>query len=49
MLLSEPKLASLLKMLVWIQSQLDGRVSYPKVVDFTAPKLSDPGTLETST
>ena len=49
LLVSEPKLMSLLKMLVLIQGQLDERVSYPRIVDFTAPKLSDPGMLEPGT
>lgn len=38
----EPKLPSLLKMLVWAQGQLDERVAYPRMSDLTTAALDDP-------
>eukprot|EP00271_Cylindrocystis_brebissonii_P008236 TRINITY_DN22263_c0_g1_i1.p1 TRINITY_DN22263_c0_g1~~TRINITY_DN22263_c0_g1_i1.p1 ORF type:complete len:250 (+),score=56.13 TRINITY_DN22263_c0_g1_i1:298-1047(+) len=47
----EPKLPSLLKMLLWVQDKLDERLTYPKITDLvnatledgTAPNASPPG------
>ncbi|CAI5477357.1 unnamed protein product [Closterium sp. Yama58-4] len=41
----DPKLPSVLRMLLWLQGQLDGRVSYPKVTDLTTAVLHDPPAL----
>lgn len=38
----EPKLPSLLKMLLWAQSQLDERLLYPKISDLVTVSLQDP-------
>lgn len=42
----EPKLPSLLKLLISLQGQLDPHVTYPKVHDFENPRLTDPATPE---
>ncbi|KAL3157721.1 Glucose-induced degradation complex subunit [Trebouxia sp. C0010 RCD-2024] len=39
---TEPRLPSLLKLLVWAQNQLDARCTYPRINDLTAPTLTDP-------
>ncbi|CAI7928911.1 unnamed protein product [Closterium sp. NIES-54] len=41
----DPKLPSVLRMLLWLQGQLDGRVAYPKVTDLTTALLHDPPSL----
>ncbi|XP_073134483.1 protein GID8 homolog isoform X1 [Henckelia pumila] len=38
----DPKLPSLLKMLTWVQNQLDEKVSYPRINDFSTAMLEDP-------
>ncbi|KAI9209126.1 CTLH/CRA C-terminal to lish motif domain-containing protein [Polychytrium aggregatum] len=38
----DPKLPSLLKMLVWAQTQLEEKAVFPKVRDFVTAKLEDP-------
>ncbi|EFJ33948.1 hypothetical protein SELMODRAFT_437992 [Selaginella moellendorffii] len=40
----DPKLPSLLKMLIWSQNQLDEKVSYPRINDIVAARLEDPVT-----
>ncbi|GAQ80360.1 hypothetical protein KFL_000520320 [Klebsormidium nitens] len=38
----DPRLPSLLKMLVWAQNQLDEKVSYPRINDLVNATLEDP-------
>ncbi|KAF8029881.1 hypothetical protein BT93_E2334 [Corymbia citriodora subsp. variegata] len=38
----DPKLPSLLKMLVWAQNQLDEKAVYPRINDLSTAKLEDP-------
>lgn len=38
----DPKLPSLLKMLIWAQNQLDEKASYPHITDFGNATLEDP-------
>ncbi|KAJ3674090.1 hypothetical protein LUZ60_006082 [Juncus effusus] len=38
----DPKLPSLLKMLIWAQNQLDEKAVYPHINDLTTAKLEDP-------
>lgn len=38
----EPRLPTLLKLLVWAQNQLDTRCTYPRINDLAAPTLTDP-------
>ncbi|CAN6301640.1 unnamed protein product, partial [Urochloa humidicola] len=38
----DPKLPSLLKMLLWTQNQLDEKAAYPRINDFTTAELQDP-------
>ncbi|KAL5715631.1 Glucose-induced degradation complex subunit [Ranunculus cassubicifolius] len=38
----DPKLPSLLKMLVWAQNQLDEKAAYPKINDLSTAALEDP-------
>ncbi|XP_030467974.1 protein GID8 homolog isoform X2 [Syzygium oleosum] len=40
----DPKLPSLLKMLVWAQNQLDEKAVYPRINDLSTAKLEDPPT-----
>ncbi|KAI4312139.1 hypothetical protein MLD38_036985 [Melastoma candidum] len=37
----DPKLPSLLKMLIWAQGQLDERAVYPRITDLSTAKLED--------
>ncbi|XP_050108486.1 protein GID8 homolog isoform X3 [Malus sylvestris] len=38
----DPKLPSLLKMLLWAQNQLDEKAAYPRINDLSTAKLEDP-------
>ncbi|XP_020270194.1 glucose-induced degradation protein 8 homolog isoform X2 [Asparagus officinalis] len=38
----DPKLPSLLKMLVWAQNQLDEKAAYPRINDLSTARLEDP-------
>ncbi|XP_021902271.1 LOW QUALITY PROTEIN: glucose-induced degradation protein 8 homolog [Carica papaya] len=38
----DPKLPSLLKMLVWAQTQLDEKAAYPRIKDLSTATLEDP-------
>ena len=38
----EPRLPTLLKLLLWAQNQLDSKLQYPRMVDLVAGRLSDP-------
>ncbi|XP_021847785.1 protein GID8 homolog isoform X2 [Spinacia oleracea] len=38
----DPKLPSLLKMLIWAQNQLDEKAAYPRINDLTSAHLEDP-------
>ncbi|KAE9607195.1 hypothetical protein Lal_00026483 [Lupinus albus] len=38
----DPKLPSLLKMLIWAQNRLDEKASYPHIKDLSSAKLEDP-------
>ncbi|KAK4795553.1 hypothetical protein SAY86_027879 [Trapa natans] len=38
----DPKLPSLLKMLIWAQNQLDKKAAYPRINDLPTAKLEDP-------
>lgn len=38
----DPKLPSLLKMLIWAQNQLDEKAVYPRITDLSTAKLEDP-------
>ncbi|RLN41449.1 hypothetical protein C2845_PM01G08500 [Panicum miliaceum] len=38
----DPKLPSLLKMLLWTQNQLDEKAAYPRINDLTTAELQDP-------
>ncbi|XP_031394283.1 protein GID8 homolog isoform X2 [Punica granatum] len=38
----DPKLPSLLKMLIWAQNQLDKKAAYPRINDLSTAKLEDP-------
>ncbi|KAB1199874.1 hypothetical protein CJ030_MR0G011033 [Morella rubra] len=38
----DPKLPSLLKMLIWTQNQLDEKAAYPRINDLTTATLEDP-------
>ncbi|MCO5578958.1 hypothetical protein L7F22_032809 [Adiantum nelumboides] len=40
----DPKLPGLLKMLIWVQNQLDEKVSYPRINDLATAALEDPVT-----
>ncbi|KAK6917498.1 CTLH/CRA C-terminal to LisH motif domain [Dillenia turbinata] len=40
----DPKLPSLLKMLIWAQNQLDEKAVYPRINDLSTAKLEDPAT-----
>lgn len=39
---SDPKLPSLLKMLIWAQNQLDEKATYPRINDLSTASLEDP-------
>ncbi|KAL3519682.1 hypothetical protein ACH5RR_017831 [Cinchona calisaya] len=39
----DPKLPSLLKMLIWAQNQLDEKAAYPRINDLSSATLEDPG------
>ncbi len=39
---AEPRLPTLLKLLLWAQNQLDNKLQYPRMVDLVAGRLSDP-------
>lgn len=39
---ADPKLPSLLKMLIWAQSQLDEKAHYPRINDLSTARLEDP-------
>lgn len=39
---TEPRLPTLLKLLLWAQNQLDNKLQYPRMVDLVAGRLSDP-------
>ncbi|XP_052202001.1 protein GID8 homolog isoform X4 [Diospyros lotus] len=39
---TDPKLPSLLKMLIWAQNQLDEKAAYPRINDLSTAKLEDP-------
>lgn len=41
---SEARLPLLLKTMLWAQSQLDEKLSYPKVADIATGRLAPPGT-----
>lgn len=38
----DPKLPSLLKMLIWAQNQLDEKAAYPRITDLSTAALEDP-------
>ncbi|KAK1309094.1 hypothetical protein QJS10_CPA09g01441 [Acorus calamus] len=38
----DPKLPSLLKMLIWVQNQLDEKATYPRINDLSTAVLEDP-------
>ena len=38
----DPKLPSMLKMLRWAQDQLDEKVQFPKITDFTTAAIEEP-------
>ena len=38
---AEPRLPTLLKLLLWAQNQLDNKLQYPRMVDLVAGRLSD--------
>uniref|UniRef100_F6GZ85 CTLH domain-containing protein n=1 Tax=Vitis vinifera TaxID=29760 RepID=F6GZ85_VITVI len=38
----DPKLPSLLKMLIWAQNQLDDKAAYPRINDLSTARLEDP-------
>ena len=40
--LTDPKLPSLLKMLMWAQDQLDEKAAYPRINDLSTAMLEDP-------
>lgn len=40
---TDPKLPSLLKMLIWSQNQLDEKAAYPRINDISTATLEDPG------
>jgi hypothetical protein len=40
----DPKLPSLLKMLIWAQNQLDEKASYPRINDLVNATLEEPVT-----
>lgn len=42
MFFTDPKLPSLLKMLIWAQNQLDEKAAYPRINNLTAATLEDP-------
>lgn len=44
--LPDPKLPSLLKMLIWAQNQLDEKAAYPRINDLSSAKLEDPAVWE---
>jgi len=39
---ADPKLPSLLKMLIWAQNQLDEKAAYPRITDLSTATLEDP-------
>ena len=39
---TDPKLPSLLKMLIWAQNQLDEKAVYPHINDLSTGQLEDP-------
>ncbi|KAK6932512.1 LIS1 homology motif [Dillenia turbinata] len=41
----DPKLPSLLKMLIWAQNQLDEKAVYPRINDLSTAKLEDPASI----
>lgn len=41
-LITDPKLPSLLKMLIWAQNQLDEKAAYPRINDLSTAMLEDP-------
>ncbi|RWW20229.1 hypothetical protein GW17_00015664, partial [Ensete ventricosum] len=41
-LVADPKLPSLLKMLIWAQNQLDEKAAYPRINNLTTAALEDP-------
>ncbi|XP_073042186.1 protein GID8 homolog isoform X2 [Primulina eburnea] len=41
----ETKLSSLLKMLAWVDKELEKEVTYPKIKDFSTCKLEDPAAI----
>ncbi|RZR89526.1 hypothetical protein BHM03_00017270 [Ensete ventricosum] len=41
-LVADPKLPSLLKMLIWAQNQLDEKAAYPRINNLTTATLEDP-------
>jgi len=40
--ITDPKLPSLLKMLLWAQNQLDEKAVYPRINDLSTAMLEDP-------
>lgn len=44
MFTADPKLPSLLKMLIWAQNQLDEKASYPRINDLVNATLEEPVT-----
>lgn len=42
----EPRLPSLLKMMIWAQERLDEHAVYPKINDLTTAELSEPSASE---
>jgi hypothetical protein len=40
--MADPKLPSLLKMLIWTQDQLDEKAAYPRINNFSTAALEDP-------
>lgn len=39
---TDPKLSSLLKMLIWVQDQLDEKVYYPRITNLSTASLENP-------
>ncbi|GJN08539.1 hypothetical protein PR202_ga26473 [Eleusine coracana subsp. coracana] len=42
LVIADPKLPSLLKMLIWTQNQLDEKAAYPRINNFSTAALEDP-------
>jgi hypothetical protein len=40
--MADPKLPSLLKMLIWTQDQLNEKAAYPRISNFSTAALEDP-------